>query len=110
MPWKWPSIGRSSCTSGVVTERRPLSLQAAVALCVVSLGRSQHAARHLTRPNTGLRQRADRSQPVLTPADYLMGMADSTRLLESFTIRRPAEIARDLGTGCGFHASWRRAT
>jgi len=36
--------------------------------------------------------------------DYVMGVSDSTRLLANLTIRRPVQLALDMGCGCGYHA------
>lgn len=35
------------------------------------------------------------------PADYVMGAASSSMTLANITVRRPAKMAMDLGTGCG---------
>jgi SAM-dependent methyltransferase len=88
------------------TALSPLSLQDAVALGVVGLGRSRvHASIHLTPTEHGIfASDPTGPNPMDTPADFVMGIADSTRLLESFTIRRSVELALDLGTGCGYHA------
>ena len=84
----------------------PLDLADAVALGVVGVGRSRvHPALRLT-PTDGLVFASD-LEPRVTlevPADYVMGVADSSRLLARLTIRRPVERALDVGTGCGYHA------
>src|SRR6185312_16179197 len=84
----------------------PLSLQEAITLGIAALGRSQvHATLHLTPTQHGIfASDPTGPNPAATPSDYVMPVADSTRLLESFTIRRPVELALDLGTGCGYHA------
>lgn len=84
----------------------PLSPQEALAVGVVTVGRSQvHAALHLTPTEHGIFASDPVGQnPAVTPTDFVMGIGDSTKLLESFTIRRPVELALDLGTGCGYHA------
>ena len=38
------------------------------------------------------------------PSDHVMGVADSSRVLERLTFRRPVQRAVDIGTGCGYHA------
>jgi len=84
----------------------PLLLQDAIALGIVSLGRSQvHATVHLAPIDTGVfASDPNPANFAALPGDFVMGVADSTRLLEHMTLRRPVELALDLGTGCGYHA------
>jgi methylase of polypeptide subunit release factors len=85
----------------------PLELADAVAMGVVGLSRSRvHPTIRIT-PVDGLFFASDLEPPGPAddvPADYVMGIADSSRMLARLTIRRPVERALDLGTGCGYHA------
>ena len=46
----------------------------------------------------------DSDDPSQLPADFVMNVTDSSRLLARLTIRRPVELALDLGAGCGYQA------
>jgi methylase of polypeptide subunit release factors len=84
----------------------PLSLQAAVPLGIVTLGRSRvHPAVHLM-PTSGGVFASDLESHETTdlPSDFVMGIGESSRLLASLTSRRAVASALDLGSGCGYHA------
>jgi methylase of polypeptide subunit release factors len=84
----------------------PLTLQDAVSMGIVSLGRSRvHGAVRILPTDDGLfASDLDTADPADLPADFVMGVTDSTRLLARLTIRRPIELALDVGTGCGYQA------
>jgi SAM-dependent methyltransferase len=86
----------------------PLSLQEAINIGVVSLGRSRvHGAVRIV-PSDGLNfvfaSDLDSNDPTDLPPDFVMGVTESSRLLANLTARRPVERALDVGTGCGFQA------
>ena len=89
-----------------VAALQPLSLQDAINLGIVSLGRSQvHATVHLQPTEYGIFAHDPlAANYAAMRADWVMGVADSTRLLEQLTIRRNVQLALDMGTGCGYHA------
>jgi SAM-dependent methyltransferase len=84
---------------------QPLSVQDGINLGVLSVGRSQvHPAVHLQPTEYGIFAHDTLAQNAAQAlANWVMGVADSTRLLEQLTIRRPVELALDLGTGSGYH-------
>jgi SAM-dependent methyltransferase len=84
----------------------PLSPQDAVTLGIATLGRSRlHGAMRILPTEDGLfASDLDSLNPADLPADFVMGVTDSSRLLARLTIRTPIELALDLGTGCGYHA------
>jgi protein-L-isoaspartate O-methyltransferase len=84
----------------------PLGLQEAINLGVVTPGRSRvHGAIRVV-PAEGFlfASDLDSADPSGLPADFVMGVTESSRLLARLTVRRPVETALDLGTGCGFQA------
>jgi SAM-dependent methyltransferase len=82
----------------------PLSLQDAINLGVASLGRSRvHGTVRILPTDDGLfASDLDSPDPADLPADFVMGITDSSRMLARLTIRRPIELALDLGSGCGY--------
>lgn len=88
----------------------PLPLQEAVNLGVVTLGRSRvhGAVRVLPTADVAggllFASDLDSIDPTDLPADFVMGVTESSRLLARLTVRRPVERALDLGTGCGYQA------
>jgi hypothetical protein len=84
----------------------PLPLQEAVAMGVVTLGRSRvhGAVRVLPTDDFVFASDIDSLDPTDLPADFVMGVTESSRLLARLTVRRPVEQALDLGTGCGYQA------
>jgi methylase of polypeptide subunit release factors len=84
----------------------PLGLQDAVSMGVIGMGRSRvHAAVRLVPTTDGVfASDLDSPDPTELPADFVMGITESSRLLAKLTIRRPIELALDLGTGCGYQA------
>jgi methylase of polypeptide subunit release factors len=84
----------------------PLSVQEAVNVGVVTLGRSRvhGAVRIVPTDRFFLASDLDSDDPTDLPADFVMGVTDSSRLLGSLTVRRPVARALDLGTGCGYQA------
>ncbi|MBV9577082.1 MAG: class I SAM-dependent methyltransferase [Chloroflexi bacterium] len=88
----------------------PLGLEEAVGLGIVTLGRSRvHGAMRLV-PAEGsnasfvFASDLDAADPSELPADFVMGVTESSRLLACLTVRRPVERVLDLGTGCGYQA------
>lgn len=59
-------------------------------------------------PQRGLWLAADRPKKtagaVDVAPDYVMGVARSSGLLDTYTIRRPSRATLDVGTGCGYQA------
>jgi methylase of polypeptide subunit release factors len=84
----------------------PLSVQDAINMGITSLGRSRvHGAIRILPTDDGLfASDLDSPDPADLPADFVMGVTDSSRLLARLTIRRPIEVALDLGSGCGYQA------
>ncbi|HEY2593813.1 MAG TPA: methyltransferase [Chloroflexota bacterium] len=84
----------------------PLPLEEAVNLGVVTLGRSRaHGAmRVLPADDFLFASDLDAVDPTDVPADFVMGVTESSRLLARLTVRRPVECALDLGTGSGYQA------
>src|SRR5262249_51789078 len=84
----------------------PLPLQEAVNLGVVTLGRSRvHGTiRVLPTDDFLFASDIDSVDPSELPADFVMGVTESSRLRARLTLRRPVELALDLGTGCGYQA------
>lgn len=86
----------------------PLSLQEAIGMGVVTLGRSRvHGAVRILPTNGAsfvFASDLDATDPSDLPADFVMGVTESSRLLACLTVRRPVERALDLGTGCGYQA------
>ena len=84
----------------------PLPLQEALNLGVVTLGRSRvhGAVRVLPTDDFLFASDLDSMDPSDLPADFVMGVTESSRLLARLTVRRPVELALDLGTGCGYQA------
>jgi SAM-dependent methyltransferase len=84
----------------------PLSLADATALGVITLGRSRvHGALRILPAAEGwFAADLDSEDPTDLPADFVMNVTESTRMLGHLTIRRPVELALDVGTGCGYHA------
>jgi SAM-dependent methyltransferase len=85
---------------------RPLSLQQAVTMGIVSMGRSRVHGAVRVLPSDGclFASDLDSDDPSQLPADFVMNVTDSSRLLARLTIRRPVELALDLGAGCGYQA------
>jgi SAM-dependent methyltransferase len=84
----------------------PLPLQEAINLGVVTLGRSRiHGAiRVLPADDFLFANDLDSADPSDLPADFVMGVTESSRLLARLTVRRPFGSVLDLGTGCGYQA------
>ena len=84
----------------------PLSLMDCASLGVLAF--DKNVARGLVRliPHDELILAGDYAgdAPAPMPNDYVMGFADSSRQLSRLTVRRPVDLALDLGTGCGVHA------
>lgn len=84
----------------------PLTLAEAAALGVVVVGRSRvHGTMRLI-PGAEHIFACDRENEASADiaADHVMGITPSSRRLAELTIRRPVELALDLGTGCGYQA------
>jgi methylase of polypeptide subunit release factors len=84
----------------------PLSLEDAITIGIASLGRSRvhGAVRILPTDDSVFASDLDGPDPAELPADFVMGVTDSSRMLARLTIRRPIEVALDLGSGCGYQA------
>jgi hypothetical protein len=84
----------------------PLSVQDGVTMGVLGMGRSRvHGALRILPTTDGLfASDLESADPTDLPADHVMGITDSSRMLAQLTIRRPIELALDLGSGCGYQA------
>ena len=85
----------------------PLDLADAVGMGIVGTDRSRvHPTLRLTPARQDLVFASDLEPPGVLdlPSDHVMGVADSSRVLERLTFRRPVQRAVDIGTGCGYHA------
>jgi protein-L-isoaspartate O-methyltransferase len=106
------TLVRLFLVGGVVTPEQatralaPLSVQDAINLGVVTLGRSRvhGAVRIVPADEFVFASDLDSTDPSDLPADFVMGVTESSRMLANLTVRRPVERALDLGTGCGFQA------
>jgi methylase of polypeptide subunit release factors len=83
----------------------PVSPRDAASLGLLALGREKAHGLVQILPVTDLLMAGDMEragQPVAQ--DHVIGVGPASQFLASLTIRRPAELVLDLGTGCGYHA------
>jgi hypothetical protein len=84
----------------------PLGLQQGVNMGVLGMGRSRvHGTLRILPTDDGLfASDLESADPTDLPADHVMGITESSRMLARLTIRHPIELALDLGSGCGYQA------
>lgn len=85
---------------------RPLQIEKLVEAGIVQIDNSLVTASIKLQPFKDLLTAFDLPRMLQTglKKDYVMGVGSSTLTLANLTIRRQADTALDLGTGCGIHA------